>query len=138
MSVAKRAAVVGLLSALLLGCGSTTRPLAGTIRPTGAPARGRGKIDDPRTNNPNHVKCLRQHHLPVTLFGQTGIQIGSLPEGPTIEFQSTPGAAQADVFQGERQYQGAEVIGAALLYPRGAPDRELKTIEDCLAQGVSG
>ena len=32
----------------------------------------------------------------------------------------------------------AEVIGSAQVYPNGAPDNEMKKIELCMSQGVSG
>jgi len=79
---------------------------------------------------------LQAHHLPVARIGLTNLQVGSLPGGPTIVFEPTPGAAQADQIRG--QAQAAEVIGSALVYPHQAPDDELKTIENCLTSGVSG
>jgi hypothetical protein len=116
-----------VLSALALSaCGTAVKPATGS----------RGRIDDPRTTKNNHVRCLRDDHLPVQEVGQTGLQIGALPAGPTVVFAPTPGAAQAQQIQA--QEQGAEVIGSALLYPNQASDSELQTIEDCLAKGVSG
>ena len=66
----------------------------------------------------------------------TGLQIGTYPSGPTVQFTPSPGVAQGEQIQAKEQ--GAEVIGAALLYPNGASDEELKKIEDCLSQGVKG
>jgi hypothetical protein len=103
---------------------------------TAKPPQGHGKLDDPRVNNPNRVACLRADHLPVQFVGRTGLQIGPLPAGPSIWFTPTPGAAQADQIEGLNQ--GAEVIGAALLYPHQASDGELALIEDCLSQSVTG
>ena len=97
---------------------------------------GRGQVDDPRSNSPNHVKCLQAHGLPVTRVGSTGLQIGTSPSGPTVQFTPSPGVAQGEQIQAKEQ--GAEVIGPALLYPNGASDEELKKIEDCLSQGVKG
>jgi hypothetical protein len=128
MPHAKSAAAVGLVAALIGGCGSAVKP-----------PHGRGKVDDPRTSAAaNHLQCLVQHHLPAQEVGRTGLQIGALPSGPTIDFLPTPGAAQAAQIEGSPAYQGAEVIGSALLYPNGAPDAELSAIEDCLTSGVSG
>ncbi len=110
---------------ILCGCGATVKP-----------PQGRGQIDDPRTTKTNHVACLEQDHLPVQKVGLTGLQIGPLPGGPTVSFQPTDGAAQADQIEGAAQ--GAEVIGSALLYPHQASDGELQMIEDCLSVGVSG
>jgi hypothetical protein len=127
MSSAARRVVLVVMSALALpACSAAVKPATG----------GRGRIDDPRTTKNNRVSCLRQARLPVQEVGQTGLQIGSLPAGPTVVFAPTPGSAQAQQIQAESQ--GAEAIGSALLYPNQAPDPELQAIEDCLAKGVSG
>ncbi|ERR1700759_4384000 len=127
MPPVKSAVVAGLAVALLCGCSSSVKP-----------PQGRGKVDDPRTNVVNHLKCMQSHSLPAQRVGQVGIQVGPLPSGPTVEFKPTPGAAQAAQIEGQPQYEGAEVIGAALLYPHGGTDAELTQIESCLASGVSG
>lgn len=128
MPYAKWAAALGAAAVLLCGCGSAVKP-----------PQGRGKVDDPRTYAAaNHLKCLQSQHLPAQKVGRVGIQIGPLPGGPTVFFLPTPGAAQAAQIEGQRRYQGAEVIGAAMLYPHGGTDAELAQIEDCLASGVSG
>ena len=64
------------------------------------------------------------------------MQVGRLGIGPQIEFLPTSGAAQYVAIQG--QAQGAEVIGAALLYPNQASGSELHVIENCTALGVKG
>ena len=125
MPHAKTAVALSAAAILLCGCGSVVKP-----------PQGRGKLDDPRIDNPNRVACLRQEKLPVQLVGATGLQIGPLPTGPTVQFEPTPGTAQGMQIHGESQ--PAEVIGAALLYPHGATDAELNLIETCLAKGVSG
>ncbi len=138
MSCAKLAVAAGLAAVCLSACGTTTPPVAGTPSPNGKPI-GRGRVDDPRTAKSNHLKCLVQHHLPavsVGVNGRPGFQIGAPPAGPTVMFEPTPGQAQGDQIIGNSQ--GAEVIGSALLYPNQASDKELKTIENCLAQGVTG
>jgi hypothetical protein len=127
MPPVKSAVVAGLAVALLCGCSSSVKP-----------PQGRGKVDDPRTNVVNHLKCMQSQSLPAQRLGQVGIQVGPLPSGPTVEFKPTPGAAQAAQIEGQPQYEGAEVIGAALLYPHGGTDAELTQIESCLASGVSG
>jgi hypothetical protein len=133
MSPAKLAVASTLAAVALTACGSTSvHPHA-----TGPGALvGRGKVDDPRTARADHVKCLRDDHLPIQEVGQTGIQIGSPLAGPRVVFTPTPGAAQAAQIQA--QAQGAEVIGSALLYPAQASDSELSQIETCLAQRVQG
>lgn len=119
-------------AAVLSGCGSTAKPLAGTIRP-GTTSAGHAQVDDPRAK---HLTCLLQHGVPARSVGSTTIQIGALPAGPTVEFTPTPGSAQA--LQIDGQVQGAEVIGSALLYPHQASDDQLAPIESCLGIGVKG
>ena len=126
MPYAKSAAVFGAAAVLLGGCSSVVKP-----------PQGRGKVEDPRTAAySNYYGCMVAHHLPAQKVGQVTIQIGSLPGGPTVRFLPTPSAAQAAQIEGQPQYEGAEVIGAALLYPHGASDEELVQIESCLASGV--
>ena len=132
MSSVKIAAACGLAAVVLAGCGSSAKPEAGTLGTASQPY-GRGKIDDPRTT---HVTCIRNDGLPVVNVGQSDVQVGSPPAGPTIRFLPTPGAAQQAQISG--QVQGAEVIGSALLYPNQTSDGELRKVEDCLALGVQG
>jgi hypothetical protein len=127
---------VAVLAAVALSaCGIATKPLAGTAGVVAA-AGTHGKVDDPRTNKPDHVACLRQHNLHVVLIGLSDLQIGSPPAGPFVHFTATAGEAQGLQIAGG--VQGAEVIGSALLYPNQASDSELQTVEDCLVQGVNG
>ncbi|MGB9186236.1 MAG: hypothetical protein WCB67_19465 [Solirubrobacteraceae bacterium] len=130
MSSAKLALAAGLTALSLAACGSTVKPQAGTLK---AAAKDRAAIDDGRAS---HVACLRQAHLPVLEYGRTWVQVGSKPYGPTINFTPTPGAAQE--FQISGQVEGAEVIGAAMLYPNQAPDGLLHQVEACVATGVTG
>jgi hypothetical protein len=132
MSAAKPAAAVALVALAVSACGTSSKPLAGTPGAT-AKNTGRGVVDDPRKK---HLNCLREHHVPATEVGTAVIQVGAPPNGPTITFAPTPGAAQADQIVG--RVQNAEVIGSALLAPNGASDQELKVLEDCMAQGVGG
>ena len=125
MPHAKPAAALCAAVLLLCGCGSVIKP-----------SQGRGMVDDPRIDNPDRLACMQHDKLPVQLVGPTGMQIGPLPGGPTVEFEPSPGTAQGIQINGEAQ--GAEVIGSALLYPHTASDAELKLIETCLAKGVSG
>lgn len=134
MSSAKLAVASSIAAIVLGGCGSG-KPAAST-RTFSPKSSTRGRIDDPRTNNPNRVECLRDAHLPVQKVGQIELQIGSLPAGPTVVFLPTAGSAQADQIQGK--VGGAEVIGSALLYPNQASDSELSKIEKCLTKGVRG
>jgi hypothetical protein len=130
MSSAKLALAVGLVAISLSACGSTAKPEAGTLKAETVNQKG---VDDPRTA---HVNCLRDEHIPVTEWGRTWFQVGSKPSGPTVNFEPTPGAAQELQINGS--VEGAEVIGAALLYPNQASDALLQKVEDCVAKGVSG
>ncbi|HUO73986.1 MAG TPA: hypothetical protein VMU39_24650 [Solirubrobacteraceae bacterium] len=132
MSFVKLLPAAACAAIVLSACGTSAKPVAGSIPPTATTA-GHARVDDPRTT---HVPCLRAHHLQVTEQGQTNLLIGTAPGGPTVTFTPTPGAAQAE--QITSRIGSAEVIGNALLFPHQAPDTELKVIEDCLAQGVSG
>lgn len=115
----------GLAVVALSACASTVKP-----------SQGRGRIDDPRTGGPNYLKCIRDRGLPAVEVGASDIQVGQSPVGPTIRFLPTPGAATAAQIAGDSQ--GAEVIGAALLYPNRGSNGELHAIEGCLDQGVKG
>jgi hypothetical protein len=130
MSAAKLALVAGLVAIALSACGATTKPEAGTLKAASVTRKG---VDDARAT---HVKCLQSEHIPVTEFSRTWLQIGTKPSGPTVHFEFTPGAAQAQQIDG--QAQSAEVIGAALLYPNQASDTLLQRVEDCMAKGVTG
>jgi hypothetical protein len=121
----------------LAACGTTAKPLAGTPGVSTAPGI-HGKIDDARTRQPNHVACLNAHHLAARLVGATDMQVGTAPDGPFVHFAPTPGAAQHDQISGIPKFQGAEVIGSALLWPNGGSPKLLQAVENCLAQGVSG
>jgi hypothetical protein len=108
---------------VLSGCASLAKP-----------AGGRGAAVDPRTGPPDYLACLRANRLAVSEQGTDRLQIGHLPSGPTIVFAPTAGIAEGRQIEGKAQ--GAEVIGAALLYPNHAPGAELTVIENCLGQGV--
>jgi hypothetical protein len=116
--------IAAALTALALSACSVTANTPG----------GRGRVADPRTQA-GRLDCLRAHHLPVTEVGDSDLQIGQLPAGPTVRFTPSPGAAQTAQIEG--QAQGAEAIGSALVYPNQAPNTELGVIENCVAQGVS-
>jgi hypothetical protein len=117
--------------AVLAGCGTVQ------VKPASLGATGsRGQVDDPATNQPDHVTCLKQAGLTVSRPDATDLLVGSGGSAVRVHFTPTPGSAQ------DRQItdaeQGAEVIGSALVYPGSASDGELATIESCLAQGVKG
>jgi hypothetical protein len=134
MSSAKLAVVCGLAALAISACGDTAKPRAGSVTVAAHPMY-RGKVDDPR---PTRLQCLKAHHIDAyNLPGSPPkIQIGGVGSGPLVVFLATPGTAQGAQIDGGTQ--AAEVIGAALLYPRNAPDKELGPIESCLAEGVKG
>lgn len=116
-------AAAGAAALVLSGC-------AGVAQPHG----GRGRVLDPRTAGPNYLACLRANHLRVIERGRVELQVGQPPAGATIVFEPTAGIAEGQQIEGKAQ--GAEVIGAALLYPNHTPGSELTVIENCLGQGV--
>ena len=127
----KRAVLLGTAAALALSaCGTiNVKPSASSS----APAHSRGRIDDPRTTQSDHLACLRAARFAVQEMGTSDLVVaGSV----RIHFEPTPGAAQTR--QITDAAQSAEVIGSALVYPGRAPDAELAPIERCLAQGVKG
>ena len=121
--VTKATAAACAAAVALSGCASLAKP-----------AGGRGAAVDPRTGPPNYLACLRANRLAVNERGTNRLQVGHLPSGPTIVFEPTAAIAEGRQIQGKAQ--GAEVIGAALLYPNYAPGAELTVIENCLGQGV--
>jgi hypothetical protein len=133
-STVRAIVLAGMAVAALAGCGSSFKTVAGSNVPaaTGKPL-GFGVVDQAPLP---HTKCIRAAGLPAVRVGPASIQVGSLPSGPTVVFAPDPNAAEAEQIQG--QAQGAEVIGASVLYVHGAPDAELKKVEACLDQGVAG
>jgi hypothetical protein len=135
--VAQLAVTVGLMAVLLSACGISAKPQAGTAHISRS-ANYHGLVDEPWTLQ---VKCLKRDHVkfrkyPAGAKTLPRIQIGTLPTGPTIVFEPTPGAAQYLQIRGGAQ--GAEAIGAALLYPNQAANELLTKVEDCTAAGVTG
>jgi hypothetical protein len=132
---ARRLALPVALAALATaGCGAVdVHPKV----PAGSPRLvSRGQVDSPLTDIRNHLQCIRDAHVAVTVVSPIRLQIDSAPTGPSVLFTPTPGAAQAAQIDGSAQ--GAEVIGTALLYPNQGSPGELTSIEDCLDQGVQG
>lgn len=135
MSFPKLASVSALAVTALAGCGAVAVKPAGIGR-SGSTAASHARVSAPAAHvSPAaaHTGCLRADHLEVR---QTGISDLLIDPSVRVHFAPTPGGALADQIEGRAQ--GAEVIGAALLYPGAAPDAELTKIENCLASGVSG
>jgi hypothetical protein len=128
--------VCGLAAAALGGCGITAKPIAGTANiesHAGNHAKAISLV-------PPAVDCLRGAGFTVTQFetkdSLPAVHVGTSPSGPTLVFEPDPGGAEGLVIAGKAQ--GAELIGAVLLYPNGASDSEAKQVEQCAAIGVKG
>lgn len=80
------------------------------------------------------ITCLDDEGVDARLEGDEGteeIVIGNGADAPRIEFFLTSGQAEAAQFEGEGE--GAEQIGAALLYVNGGSDELLEPVESCLS-----
>jgi hypothetical protein len=130
MPSANRAAAATLAAMSLAACGTTAKPVAGTLR---ADAKARKQVDDPRTK---HIACLRGARIPVVTVGQTELEVGTPPTQAKIVYTPTPGSGQQAQIGGDAP--GAELIGSALLYPEQDSDAQLQVIEGCLTIGVKG
>ena len=140
MTRVKVAVVCGLMALLVSACGIQAKPQAGASSETFRASPGNHSlVDDPRIPQ---EKCLRSDKIPFhEYFAEGGqrlpaIQVGSLPEGPTIVFYATAGIAQGLQIQGKET--AAEVIGSLLVYPNQARNKVLTKVEDCAAIGVAG
>ncbi|HWF49837.1 MAG TPA: hypothetical protein VG294_04240 [Solirubrobacteraceae bacterium] len=133
-SAVRAIAISGAAAAALAGCGSSFTAVPGSSVPAATKKPiGYGVVDQAPLP---HTKCIRAAGLPAVRVGPASIQVGTLPSGPTIRFAPDPNAAEAEQIEGLAQ--GAEVIGAAVLYVNGASGAELKIVEACLTQGVAG
>ena len=100
---------------------------------------GCGNDDDAIRNagpNPNDKRgvalaCIQGAGVPAGLAGEKSIQVEGA-DAPRIEFFVSSGEAEARQFQGEGQ--GAEQVGAALLFVNGGADDVLEKVENCLAK----
>jgi hypothetical protein len=111
--VRARGALLLPLLAALWGCGS-----------------GDSSGPDKNDKRANALDCLKnEKHLDARLLGRDSIQIDGTT-GPRIRFFLTNGEAEAAQFEGKAE--GSEHIGAALLFVRAAPDRQLQDVESCL------
>lgn len=87
--------------------------------------------------NPNDKRAValacitREKAVPARLVGEKSIQVEG-PNAPRVEFFVSSGEAEARQFQGEAQ--GAEQVGAALLFVNQGDDELLEKLEDCLAK----
>jgi hypothetical protein len=93
-------------------------------------AGGGGEADDRAAA----MACIQDKGVDAHFEGEEGaeeIVIGSGPGAPRIKFFLTGPEAEAEQFQGRGE--GAEQIGATLLYVRDGSDDVLHDVEQCLA-----
>ena len=110
---------------------------AGTLVASGCGIGGDDDAISQAGPNPNDKRAValacmtRQKQLPARLVGDKSIQVDG-PDAPRVEFFVSSGEAEARQFQGKGQ--GAEQVGAALLFVNRGSDDVLKKVEDCLAK----
>jgi hypothetical protein len=93
-------------------------------------AGGSDDLDDRQAT----LTCLDDAGVDARLVGDPGkeqIVIGSGADAPHIKFFLTSGQSEAAQFEGKGE--GAEQIGAALLYVGDGSDAMLEDVENCLA-----
>ncbi|HEY1275630.1 MAG TPA: hypothetical protein VGF25_11985 [Thermoleophilaceae bacterium] len=106
-------ALVLALAALAAGCGDS------------------GSGSDAPDKRTAALDCLTQDKgIDAREEGEDEILIGDADTGPKIKFFLTSGEAEGAEFLG--QAEGAEQIGATLLYVRKGSDDLLKDVEFCL------
>lgn len=113
--------VLPLLLAALAGCGSSDA----------------GGSDDESDKRAAALECLTQDKdVDARLEGDHEIVLNGDQNGPRIKFFLTSGEAEAASFEGRGE--GAEQIGAALLYVqpeiREHTEELLEDAEDCLSE----
>jgi hypothetical protein len=138
MSPAKVAVACGLMALLISACGIPPKPEAGTAH-LRHHAGFYGLTDDPRKPQ---VTCLKSDKLHFHKYYADGaqhlpaIQVGTLPQGPTMIFYSTAGIAQGLQIRG--QETAGAVIGSLVVYPNQASSKLLKKVQACASIGVKG
>jgi hypothetical protein len=97
-----------------------------------APAKGPGAGAPPDPNDKRAVAfdCItNKKGYKAKLVGDKSIQVGG-KDGPKIDFFVSGGEAEGKQFDGNAQ--GAEQIGASLMYVNKGSDSVLAQLEDCL------
>lgn len=107
------------------GCGDSAGP---------PPSSGRAATPPPPASEDKRgiaLACIRDRQgIEAQAIGAKEIQVGPGEEGPRILFFQSSLEAEARQFEGGAE--GAEQIGAALLYVREAPEQQLIDLEECL------
>jgi hypothetical protein len=115
-------AIIAVLAAgvgVLAGCGSDD------------PSAGRPATVDSNDIRAVALDCLtRVEGLEAREQGDDEIVVGADDTGPRIRVFLTSGEAEAEIFEGKAE--GAEQIGATLLFVRQADDETLQKVEFCL------
>jgi len=89
-----------------------------------------GDEPDPNDKRAVALDCFtNEAGLEAETLGDQSIQVGG-PGGPRVEFFLSSGEAESQQFKGEAQ--GAEQVGAALLFVNDGSDEVLEALEDCL------
>lgn len=87
---------------------------------------------DPNDKRAVALDCFtNEAGLEAELVGEQSIQVEG-PAGPRVEFFLSGGEAESQQFKGEAQ--GAEQVGAALLFVNDGSDEVLEDLENCLGQ----
>ena len=116
------AAAAACAAALALAaCGGSDEP----ARPG-----GKGQAPDPNDKRAVALDCIENQEQLQATAGRREVDPGRRPGGPRIEFLVSGGEAEGRQFQGNAQ--GAEQIGAALLFVNDGTDDQLEKIEKCL------
>lgn len=104
---------------LTAGCGGSESDASGEQGP------------DPNDKRAVAIDCItNEAGLPAQPTGEKSIQVGG-PGGARVEFFLSTGEAESQQFKGEAE--GAEQVGATLLFVGQAEDEELEKIEQCLS-----
>jgi hypothetical protein len=134
------AALCGL--ALLAGCGDDDGPPSSRqITTVATPRAAETTPTDTVPAEPESIasedkrgialQCIRDRMgIEAVAVGDKTIQVGPGNEGPRIDFFQSSLEAEGEQFEGRAE--GAEQIGAALLYVREASEDQLVDLEECL------
>jgi hypothetical protein len=118
-------ALCAAVMAVASGCGDSAGP---------PPSSGRAAAPPPPADEDKRgiaLACIRDRHgIEARPVGAKDIQVGPGEEGPRIVFFQSSLEAEARQFDGGGE--GAEQIGAALLFVREAPEQQLIDLEECL------